>query len=118
MTALYQIREKVQEVIKPPAHLGVSSPKVLWVGEDGVYINSGGEDGVAVGDKFGVYVEGDEIRDPITGVVLGRLDEKQIAVIQIVNVKASHFSKARVLSAEGQIPVNAAIRVEAPPDKK
>jgi len=116
MTALHQAREHVQEVIKPPEHLRVSSPKVVWVGEDGIYINVGVEDGIEVGDKLGVYVEGDEMKDPLTGVVLGRVDEKRIAIIQVTQVKASHFSKAKVLHTEGSIPVNAAVRVEVPAD--
>lgn len=116
MAALHQLAGRTREVIKPPAHLGASSPKVVWVGEDGVYVNVGAEDNIQAGDKLGIYVEGDEQRDPVTGIVLGRLDEKRIAVIQISDVKASHFSKAKVIQKNGTIPVNAVLRSEAPPD--
>ncbi|HIE04333.1 MAG TPA: hypothetical protein EYP61_06195 [Candidatus Latescibacteria bacterium] len=71
--------------------------------EDGVvYLNLGYEDGVRPGDRFWVYKEGEIIRDPVTGEVLGRADAKKVGEVQVTEVKAPHLSKARLVRGRAE----------------
>ncbi|MBD3290437.1 hypothetical protein GF337_16655 [candidate division KSB1 bacterium] len=67
--------------------------KIIKVSGNTVYINSGAEAGVNVGDVFTVYAKGEELIDPDTGLSLGSEEEKigQIGVTSnsIGNGKAS-----------------------------
>lgn len=110
--ALDQLKEKVEEIIEPPPVPLVSNPTILWVEEDKVYVNIGSDDGAEVGDKFGVYLPGEELKDPYTGESLGRADARNVGTIQIVAVKKPHLSKARILEGREEIVPNAMVRVE------
>ena len=65
-------------------------PKVLVRRDNVVTINRGEGGGVAVGDVFNVFAQGEELKDPDTGEVLGR-EEVKVGKVKIsqVNPKTS-----------------------------
>jgi curli biogenesis system outer membrane secretion channel CsgG len=65
-----------------------------------VYINLGSEQGLAVGDSFGVYKVGEPIKDPDTGEVLGA-DETKIGTIKVTAVKGAKYSECSVVDGSG-----------------
>lgn len=70
--------------------------------EDGViYLNAGLEAGVLVGQKLIMFSQGKEIKDPTTGMVLGRT-EKEIGVLKIASFFGDNGSVANVVS--GALP--------------
>ncbi|RKY61236.1 MAG: hypothetical protein DRP95_03125 [Candidatus Latescibacterota bacterium] len=99
--ALAEIKAEVEKVLVPPKH---TSRRALVVLVDGwtVYLNLGYEDGVEPGDRFGVYEEGEILRDPDTGEVLGRADPRKVGEIQVVVVKAPQLSKARLVRGKAR----------------
>ena len=110
--ALRQIKSKIEEVITPPSALKEPTRRVVVLEVQGneVYVSAGAEDGVKVGDKFNVYDEGKELKDPFTGEVLGHTDEQKVGAIQIVEIKAAHLSKARIV--DGRVEANSTVRAE------
>ena len=69
--------------------------KVVLVKEDGtVFVNSGANTNVKVGDSFSVFREGEALIDPDTGIELGK-DTSKIAEISIFEVQEK-FSKAKI----------------------
>ncbi len=67
--------------------------KIIKVTGPTVYINSGSEAGVNVGDVFAVYAKGEELIDPDTGLSLGseetKVGEIEVTANNIGNGKAS-----------------------------
>lgn len=110
--ALEEIKGKVEEVITPPSGLRATARPVivLEVQGDEAYVNAGAEDGIAIGDKFNVYDQGKELRDPSTGEVLGYTDEQKVGAIQIVEIKGPHLSKARIV--DGRVEAHFTVRAE------
>ncbi len=72
-------RKAITEIMKKiESQLG-SLPwqaKIIKVTGNTIYINSGAEAGVKVGDVFAVYSKGEELIDPDTGLSLGSEEEK------------------------------------------
>ena len=81
-TSATRIATHVADVIFPP--------KVLIRRDNVVTINRGEGGGVAVGDIFNVFAQGEELKDPDTGEVLGR-EEVKVGKVKIsqVNPKTS-----------------------------
>ncbi|MFH1761781.1 MAG: hypothetical protein ABIA63_11840 [bacterium] len=67
-----------------------------------VYINAGFNDNIYINQKFEVFDVGKEIKDPETGMKLGNADIK-VGLIEVDFIKASHFSKARVIKSTSPI---------------
>ncbi|MBF0386023.1 MAG: hypothetical protein HQL27_09170 [Candidatus Omnitrophica bacterium] len=68
--------------------------KVIQVKEDGmIYINSGSNANVKVGDKFEIYREGEALVDPDTGMELGK-ETAKIGEVSIAEVQEK-FSKGK-----------------------
>lgn len=110
--AMDQLKGKVEEIIEPPPVPLISNPVILWVEADQAYVNIGSEDGAEIGDKFGVYLPGEELEDPRTGESLGRADDRRIGTVQIVTVKKPHLSKVRILEGANEVVPNAMVRAE------
>ncbi len=110
--ALEEIKGKVEEVVTPPSGLKATARPVVVLEVQGVeaYVNAGAEDGIKVGDKFNVYDQGKELRDPSTGEVLGYTDEQKVGAIQILEIKGAHLSKARIV--DGRVEARFSVRAE------
>jgi len=95
---------KIRAVLPPQKNLAsVIGPAVIVsIDGDQVYINRGFEDGVQVGDRFEVYRQGEELRDPQTGELLGYRDVRA-GLIRVSFVKTAHLSVADVMEGRGEI---------------
>ncbi len=69
--------------------------KVIMVKDGTVYVNSGTNAGVASGNTFDVFREGEALVDPDTGIELGRENTK-IAEIRVTEVQEK-FAKADIV---------------------
>lgn len=72
-------REAVEEIMKKIDNQMDALPwqaKIIKVSGNTVYINSGAEAGVKVGDVFAIYSKGEELIDPDTGISLGAVETK------------------------------------------
>lgn len=74
--------------------------QVLMVKDGEIYISVGSADGIRPGDLLFVYEEGEEIRDPKTGEVLGRA-ENLVGKVEVLVVLAEKLSKAK--EVEGKV---------------
>ena len=103
-TLLTGIVEKIQLALPPQRNLGSTIGPAVIVSIDGdqVYINRGFEDGVQVGDRFEVYRQGEELRDPQTDELLGYSDLR-VGLIRVGFVKSAHLSVAEVMEGAGEI---------------
>ena len=66
-----------------------------------IYLNAGLESGLEVGQKFKVFSQGKEIKDPTTGLVLGRT-EKQVGKLKLASFFGDNGAIASVIS--GSLP--------------
>ena len=78
-TSATRIATHVADVIFPP--------KVLIRRDNVVTINRGEGGGVAVGEVYNVFAQGEELKDPDTGEVLGR-EEVKVGKVKISQVNA------------------------------
>ncbi|HEY2329452.1 MAG TPA: CsgG/HfaB family protein [Verrucomicrobiae bacterium] len=74
-------------------------PKILVKRDTVVTINRGEGGGVAEGDVFNVFAQGEELKDPDTGEVLGR-EEVKVGKIKITQVNAK-TSQGEILEDTG-----------------
>jgi len=82
---------------------GKVSGKIAKVDGGIVWINLGSSHGVAVGDTFEVYRQGEPIKDPDTGEILGA-DEEMIGSIKVTLVKGKSLAEATIVSGSGFRP--------------
>lgn len=80
--------------------VGRVAGKIAKISGGIIYINLGSEQGIAEGDTLGVYRQGEVIRDPDTGEVLGA-DEKQVGTIRVTAVKGPKYSECQAVSGSG-----------------
>ena len=80
--------------------VGRVAGKIAKVDGDTIYINLGSEQGVAVGDTFGVFAMGEAIKDPDTGEVLGA-DETKVGTLKVAAVKGAKYSACSVVDGAG-----------------
>ncbi|MCB4757003.1 MAG: CsgG/HfaB family protein [Elusimicrobia bacterium] len=77
------------------------SCRVAAVEEGSIYLNAGLEAGLEVGQKLKVFSQGKEIKDPTTGLVIGRT-EREIATIKVLSHFGDDGAVATVIS--GSLP--------------
>jgi curli biogenesis system outer membrane secretion channel CsgG len=77
--------------------------KIAKASGGAIYVNVGAEAGIKEGDEFDVYREGDVIKDPDTGEVLGA-NEIRVGRIRITAVRGPRLSSAITLSGSGYKP--------------
>jgi len=75
------------------------SCRVAEVEDGAIYLNAGLESGIQVGQKLKVFSQGREIKDPTTGLVLGRT-EKEIGTIKIASYLGDNGAVANLISGE------------------
>ncbi len=80
--------------------VGRVAGKIAKIAGGVIYINLGSEHGISVGDTLGVYRQGEVIRDPDTGEVLGA-DEQQVGTIRVTAVKGAKYSECQVVQGSG-----------------
>lgn len=91
-------REAVEDVVAlmgSVSSASVWSAKVIMMQGNQVYINSGAQDGVEVGDEFEVFRQGTALIDPDTGLSLGTVDQR-IGRIRVVDVTSIGEGKAAI----------------------
>ncbi len=76
--------ESVIKLIDKDAERIPWQAKVVIMQGDKVYINSGADDGVKIGDTFKVFRPGEKLIDPDTGLELGTID-KEIGQIKVAD---------------------------------
>jgi len=82
----------IQQVNKKPW-----SCRVALVKDGKIYLNAGLEAGVQVGQKLKAFSQGEEIKDPTTGLVIGR-EENELGVVKISSFFGDDGSIANVIS--------------------
>ena len=86
------------------------SGKVAKVSSQVVYVTLGSSSGVRVGTTLSVYRNHGEIKDPITGAVLG-IERPMISSLMVTEVE-ENFSKAKITS-NLEIPIQVGDEVES-----
>lgn len=89
----------------------IRTAKVVQVLGADVYINAGTDDGLAAGERLGVFTDGDTLRDPDNGQFLG-VSEKKVAEIEVLEIKAARFSRARLVDSTAAIRPMDRVRIE------
>ena len=87
---------------------GVYPVKIASVQGDELVINRGEGTGINVGGLYEVYAQGEAVKDPDTGDVIGS-DETKVGLIEITSVQQK-FSKAKMLKSDGPLEVGAICR--------
>lgn len=77
------------------------SCRVAAVEDGSVYLNAGQFSGLEVGQKLKVFSQGKEIKDPTTGLVMGRT-EKEVGVVKVASFFGEDGSVVNVIS--GSLP--------------
>ncbi len=80
--------------------VGRVAGKIAKIAGGIIYINLGSEHGISEGDTLGVFRQGEVIRDPDTGEVLGA-DEKQVGTIRVTAVKGAKYSECQAVTGSG-----------------
>ena len=80
--------------------VGSVTGKIASVADGKILINLGTDAGVKVGDRFGVFKMGKQIKDPDTGEVLGA-EEEQLGELKVVAVKGARLSECVMVSGSG-----------------
>ena len=96
-------REAIEDIMKLLDDKSAAIPwqaKIITVKDNTVFINAGSEAGVHVGDVFYIYVEGEELIDPDTGISLGSLESK-IGIIEVTNNSLGNGKASQCVIKEG-----------------
>jgi len=80
--------------------VGSVAGKIASIDGGKILINLGSDAGVKVGDTFGVFKMGKQIKDPDTGEVLGA-EEEQLGELKVVAVKGARLSECVMVSGSG-----------------
>ena len=110
-TLLTEMVGKIRAVLPPQMMPEAAVGPAVIVSADGdrLYINRGFEDDVQIGDRFEVYRQGEELRDPETGEPLGYSD-RRVGLIRISFVKSAHLSVAVAVEGRGEIETGDEVR--------
>ncbi|MFH1572087.1 MAG: hypothetical protein ABIL09_29115 [Gemmatimonadota bacterium] len=99
-------------IVRPPAGLTASEPKIIDVDGAQAYVNAGLAEGIRNGDKYGVWDLGRELKDPDTGAVLGQALPRRVGAVQVEQVLNDHLSQVRILDGQERIEVHYTLRAE------
>lgn len=98
----FAVRDTIEQAVD---FITFELSRVPWKGhvamiKDGlVYINSGRENGINIGDQFNIYKEGEAVVDPESGLTLGS-EVARIGRVEVVSVEEK-FSKATPINGSG-----------------
>ncbi len=105
---LEALKEKTVKEIVNGVVSGVFPLKVARVTGNTVYINRGSGVGFEVGDHLSILSQGEGLIDPDTGESLGSMEE-EVGVVEVTSIQKK-FSKAKIISGEGDIKKGALVR--------
>ena len=71
------------------------SSRIAQVGNGKIYLSAGTESGLEVGQKLKVFSQGAEIKDPDSGIVLGR-EEEELGELEVTNHAGEKLSVAKL----------------------
>lgn len=116
--AMDKIIARLREEIGPESTPTTSPPfseivkgKVIGIypspnqSEPDVYINLGSSHGIKRGMQISVFTLSDELRDPDTGKLLGRVEVK-VGMLEITEVQGEGLSKAKIIEGVGKIKLH------------
>jgi hypothetical protein len=109
---LVQLAAGLDSLVKPPPELKASEPKIIDIDGPRAYINVGLADSVQNGNKYGVWDQGRELKDPDTGLVLGRALPRRVGVVQVEQVLSDHLSLVRILDGGEEVRRDYTIKAE------
>ena len=72
------------------------SCRIAQVASGKIYLSAGTESGLEVGQKLKVYSQGAEIRDPDSGIVLGR-EEEELGTLEVASHAGEKLSLGKIL---------------------
>jgi len=103
----------LDSLIRPRTNLKVASaPKIIDIDGQRAYINVGLADSVANGNKYGVWDQGRQLKDPSTGNVLGSALPRRVGVVQVEQVLSEHLSLVRILEGKEELKKDYDLRAE------
>lgn len=77
------------------------SSRIVQVANGKIYLSAGTDSGLEVGQKLTVFSQGAEIKDPDSGIVLGREEEK-LGTLEVTNHAGDRLSLGKML--DGRTP--------------
>jgi hypothetical protein len=77
------------------------SCRIALVSGERIFMSAGSESGLEVGQKLRVYSQGAEIKDPDSGLVIGR-DEEEIGILEVMNHSGDKMSVGKMV--KGNMP--------------
>jgi hypothetical protein len=66
--------------------LEISQLKIITAKEKKAYLNQGKSKGIKAGQTYAVYVQGEALKDPDTGIKLG-IEEEEVGIIKVIDVR-------------------------------
>lgn len=84
---VFDTNDKMQE---PSGEAGkaleTSQLKIITAKEKKAYLNQGKSKGIKAGQTYAVYVQGEALKDPDTGIKLG-IEEEKVGIIKVIDVR-------------------------------
>lgn len=77
------------------------SSRIAQVANGKIYLSAGTESGLELGQKLKVFSQGAEIKDPDSGIVLGR-EEEELGMLEVISHAGEKLSLGKVL--KGRLP--------------
>lgn len=85
--------------------------KSMFATNDLVYLNIGSEQGLAAGERLGVYRRGEKIKDPQSGKALG-YEVRKLGIIEVTDRLDGQTCSARVIQAYEAAEIGDLVRKE------
>lgn len=102
------VKEAVKKVKDTLDDLNVVSGAIMKVTDKFAYFNLGSEQYVHVGDMYVAYREGEVLRDPVTGEIIG-VDTKEVALLKVVEVMP-RYCKAQIKKSNGTLTAKCKVK--------
>lgn len=77
------------------------SCRIAQVSQDKIYLSAGTESGLELGQKLKIFSQGAEIKDPDSGIVLGR-EEEEVGVLEVASHAGEKLSLGKL--TKGKLP--------------
>ncbi len=107
------VRNPMSVSAAPPPSPTVYTVKIVGFDESDsniVYLNAGFKEQIVINEKFDVFSEGEIVKNPENGEILGKKDKK-VGELVILFVKADHFCKAKIVQKDTSINTRCYIQI-------